>query len=286
MIKSLPQKLILEELRNDNPLIIDQGKLSKTMGVSVENLKRIGKLKIENSTHALREIADIDRNYADDLLDFFEIWNRIDKKFKVDNNYRMDKLSVASFLSSTLDLLKWGYNLKHLLNYITKQSLIYNRLRFPAGIMTTLRDYVSMGRDMNAPYERYPQYLQKAHFIFARNYSVAEDKELRKRFEKVVKGYSNLEIMGSEYSLIVPKNIDDLIKEGNTLHHCITSYGRKIANGESIILFLRKTDNLDEPFVTVEINDKNRITQIKQVYDQDVNSAIQKEAEDLLKKIA
>ena len=49
-------------------------------------------------------------------------------------------------------------------------------------------------------------------------------------------------------------DISDLKREGEVLKHCVgrMGYDKKVIDGVSIIMFCRKNDNLDEPYVTVE----------------------------------
>ena len=59
--------------------------------------------------------------------------------------------------------------------------------------------------------------------------------------------------------------------EGQTLHHCVGSsdqYMKKMAAGETWILFLRKKEDLEKAYYTVEINMKAaRIIQYYSAFD-------------------
>lgn len=51
-----------------------------------------------------------------------------------------------------------------------------------------------------------------------------------------------------------------LVIEGMTLHHCVGAndrYMKKMADGESWILFLRKKEEPEKPYYTVEIDMKD-----------------------------
>ena len=66
-------------------------------------------------------------------------------------------------------------------------------------------------------------------------------------------------------AVIAPKTVQEIVNEGHTLHHCVHFYAERVVEGECIILFIRKADNIDEPFYTVEIRD-NRVIQIRGKY--------------------
>lgn len=44
----------------------------------------------------------------------------------------------------------------------------------------------------------------------------------------------------------------ELIKEGEKLHHCVAGYAPDVAQGRTLILFIRHIDEPDEPFFTLE----------------------------------
>lgn len=51
--------------------------------------------------------------------------------------------------------------------------------------------------------------------------------------------------------VIVPRNIEDLVNEGNQQHNCVGSYyNQSISDGEDFIFFIRKKDNPDISYIT------------------------------------
>lgn len=47
----------------------------------------------------------------------------------------------------------------------------------------------------------------------------------------------------------------ELVFEGKKLHHCVGTYAKSVARGESAIFFIRRTDAPDVPFFTLEYKD-------------------------------
>jgi len=68
---------------------------------------------------------------------------------------------------------------------------------------------------------------------------------------------------GNRYFVSAPKNPADLYKEAQSLGHCAYSYCHRIAYGETRILFLRRVENPQKPFVTLEVSLDNRLIQAK-----------------------
>ena len=66
-----------------------------------------------------------------------------------------------------------------------------------------------------------------------------------------------------DYCVIVPEKVEDLVKESVSLGHCVKDYCKDVANGCTYILFLRRADKPDKPFVTMEITRGYRLVQVK-----------------------
>jgi len=85
------------------------------------------------------------------------------------------------------------------------------------------------------------------------------DEKIKKLNEKRIKDF---EYKGDEYSIIVPKNCSEVVTEGTILSHCVGGYVERVAQGGTNILFLRKNDNIDTPFFTIEVNNAKQVVQI------------------------
>ena len=70
------------------------------------------------------------------------------------------------------------------------------------------------------------------------------------------------EYADGNYSVISPLSPNDLANEGFVLHHCVKSYIGKVSEGHTNIMFIRKAEELDVPFFTVEISNSGAIEQI------------------------
>lgn len=79
--------------------------------------------------------------------------------------------------------------------------------------------------------------------------------------------------------MIIPAgNCEELVTEGRTLHHCVGSsdhYMEMMANGKSWILFLRKKENPEKAYYTIEINmNDDKILQYYSEFDRKPDQAI------------
>lgn len=129
-------------------------------------------------------------------------------------------------------------------------------------IMILFFDYVKMNKDMNNhDFEKYPRYLATYHDITSLNYSNYRDKTLQNKLSKVFPKHKLYEYKNKDYSVIHPTSYSDLINEGKKLYHCVASYGDRLAEEKTIIMFLRNNDCLNIPFVTLELREtKNKLS--------------------------
>lgn len=87
------------------------------------------------------------------------------------------------------------------------------------------------------------------------------------------------------FTVLAPHCIEDILKEGQALHHCIdkkTEYLERINEQETYILFLRKTEQPDKPYYTLEVEPGGVIRQKRTEYDRQ-NKDIE-EASEFLKE--
>lgn len=101
----------------------------------------------------------------------------------------------------------------------------------------------------------FPKDLQARHDAAAENVKLKQSeiqmKKYKRRYKKLCRMY---EFTDGEFAIVVPPTPDDIIKEGKTLHHCVGSYVTRHVDGATTILFLRKADNINQPYGTIEMS--------------------------------
>lgn len=122
--------------------------------------------------------------------------------------------------------------------------------------MGELRDYLDMCISMDIKPTLYSSYLKQTHDITSRNYEVKLTEEQAEMFEKAYKDFKSFVTEDKTYSIVRPKNADDVKHEGSALNHCVASYISKVLKRNCLIVFLRKTKDTDKPLVTIEIENE------------------------------
>ena len=119
--------------------------------------------------------------------------------------------------------------------------------------MGELRDYLDMCVSMDIKPTLYSSYLKQTHDITSRNYEVKLTEEQNEMFENAYKDFKPFVTEDKTYSIVRPKNADDVKHEGSELNHCVATYISRILKRNCLVVFLRKTDKLDKPLITIEI---------------------------------
>ena len=94
-----------------------------------------------------------------------------------------------------------------------------------------------------------------------------ELEEQSKRFEKFQKDRrEKFNAESDKYLIRVPNQLDEITKEGISLHHCVGGYLSRHASGNTNIIFLRRKEDPDTSFYTIEVNSHDRVVQIHGSY--------------------
>lgn len=149
----------------------------------------------------------------------------------------------------------YNYDIRALLEYLVFKTKVEQGFDSARGASEYLYDYVRMSDEMSADYERYPSSLKLVHDIASRNYKVNISEIEKNKWTKLANKHSeyNWTKSNADYVIIYPQEPKDLIKEGNSLSHCVASYVRNVLNETTNIVFLREKETPDESLYTIEI---------------------------------
>lgn len=147
------------------------------------------------------------------------------------------------------------YTFGKFMDYVCEEA-INQGFKTLNAFMLELRDYLDMCASMEIKPTLYSSYLKQTHDITSRNYEVKLTEEQAEMFENAYKDFKPFVTEDKTYSIVRPKNADDVKHEGSALNHCVYSYLSKIIKRNCLIVFLRKTKDTDKPLVTIEIENE------------------------------
>ncbi len=153
-----------------------------------------------------------------------------------------------------------------IMNYIIRQQK--QRKSKTEDVLILWRDYLSMAMRMKMDVQQElifkPGDVKRAHDDLVR---LCGGADVAKRAGEIVQKYPDVdeilqsikdkyEYMNEKYAVVVPEKIEGIIYEGRKLGHCLDKsdiYFDRIQRRESFIVFLRKADDIEKPYYTLEI---------------------------------
>ena len=226
----------------------------------------------QNRTHRILKVAPEDIDFLRDLgasLSALRVYQEYVKE-NLKGRQELLRWIIENQVSRDVDKILQNLSVHKFLRYMDQQYSFLKFRRTKNGkiryknmqaLVSEYRDYLDMcvreRYDLRNDFVLLPKDLQKSHDQLAgRIKHKADAKELRK-FKAVYKRLGGtLDYEHDGMTIICPVTPDDVITEGQTLHHCVGSYIHRIANGECLILFLRRSDDVSKPFYTIELRNQ------------------------------
>lgn len=116
--------------------------------------------------------------------------------------------------------------------------------------------------DMKDKSVLFPKNCAAAHDREAERIQKINDAQKKKAFCMAYAGFARKAALSNkELQIVCPKQANDLVDEGKALHHCVGGYIDSVAEGRSLIVFVRRVEEPKKPYVTVEVRD-GKIAQI------------------------
>ena len=184
---------------------------------------------------------------------------------------------------------------RQIMNYVKKQQAGGYAEKTARGVLRQWDDYLNMcqkaGKDTSDEMVYRPKELKRRHDEIVEEIRKRQIVEQMKRDKKANEEYArkmrekfpgaeeNLEAVrkkfeyqNEEYMIRVPNSLTEIAQEGNTLHHCAGAserYYERIMQNETYICFLRRAEEPDIPFYTIEVEPGGTIRQHRSYFDEE-----------------
>lgn len=176
---------------------------------------------------------------------------------------KMDILPILESYSS--DLIKSfvelenakpdGIGIEKFQNYLIKQK--DNIISYQSPIRV-YNDYIRMLVQLEVPLTSksilLPKNLHEAHDKASKEIKFIKNEAKQEQYAERLKNLLKLETSVGDYQFVVPKKLHEIATEGTVLHHCVGSYTDRVAEGKTVIIFVRAKEKPQEPLYTMEIN--------------------------------
>ena len=195
-------------------------------------------------------------------------------------------INIYEYVNKIMNL--FDISLKTLMERAIK-SIFYEQNSL-SNYLKCVIDYVEMKHVLGLEIEtKLPKNIIELHDSLSSLIEDVKEQEIKERFiakakeNKVLADSFNLVRKDKTYVVVSPKESNDLITEGQNMHHCVGSYIERLANGYSKIFFIRREDSKESSLVTLELDNKNNYVQAKAKFNAEVPKDIEFFINDFLK---
>lgn len=229
----------------------------------------------------MRAILGIDRHYfplLQELNPSIDQLHLICQMLQADHKPSMEQIKwfIANEIinADAMKELLAHMSVHKLQRYVERQfapddEAVLNRVDYHSmnALITDYHDYLCMCKelqyDLKNSFILFPHELKAAHDSVAKTLkdkrTAEQGKAIADSFDEWQKRY---QYQSKELMMIPPHSAKEIVDEGVALHHCVRHYVKKVAEKESVILFVRSVDEPDKSLCTVEVKD-GQVTQAR-----------------------
>ena len=145
------------------------------------------------------------------------------------------------------------------------------------GSLDKLRDYIRTCRAMEKKPEKVNNFMREyceTKKLYELRKTEFDNKAIASNYQKQSEAWQ-FEYNG--FIIQIPTCGQDLVTEGELMHHCVGGYVSDIINGTCFICFVRKKENPNVPYITCQVHTNGKIGQYFLAYDKHISSAEDKD---------
>lgn len=263
--------------------------------VSLNNLKsRVVALQTADKIDALGLSNILMRDRA---LEYISTHFKEFAKYMKDNEMEANRFNFQDFKTrTTINLLKKDLNIGeideeiilHLSNLDLKTYtpeelkvmlyyLTYGKMWEYCRSTQSILAYIDYCRKANKAPQKTNNFIRE--FVETKKYYELRKTEfdnaaIKRNYEKQQKAW---EFTYGNYVVTIPTCGQDLVTEGQLMHHCVGGYVNDIVNNLCYICFIRHKDDINTPYITCQIYTDGKIGQYYLAYDRLITSTEDKE---------
>ncbi|MBE5877078.1 MAG: hypothetical protein E7290_09375 [Lachnospiraceae bacterium] len=174
---------------------------------------------------------------------------------------------------SDFDFISKYMTYQKIWNYLKRQQELTNDTA--EQLVKTWQDYLNMAVKAKMPVNveqiYKPKDLKQKH---AEVIEILQQESFKEKAVKVRERFKDVDMVcaeltkyeydGEKYCIVAPSGVEDIIREGTILQHCVHTcdfYWDRICRRETYLLFLRRTTSKDTPYYTLEVEPTGNIRQ-------------------------
>lgn len=186
------------------------------------------------------------------------------KNITEDELLEIRKNELDSYTNANIMSILAKISISKFLRYMNKQKELYPATAF-SQLVGWYKDYFNMCDELNIHLNKSmkcPKDLKEIHDKLARQLREVQSAEEAIDFKEAIKNLYTIDMNynADGYSIVLPTCREDFIAEGQSLHHCVGGQGyyNSHKTGKKMIFFIRRSDKINEPFVTLQVDMINK----------------------------
>lgn len=238
------------DLSSDDVLNLKESKPHKILGISKSECKVAASLKYGYSD--FKRYKDFNSLVPIEIADY----------------EKLCKVFSYSGINAMLSMIEKGFddfkNTVKISNYINKVK--GTRSNYDA--LELYCDYRRILKDVNCDTSSemlYPKDLESAHDEITSRAAFL-NRGATGDFQKIIDEYAPLEWNDGELCIRLPRSAIEIIKEGETLRHCVGGYVNTHTSGECTVFFVRHYRRPERSYYTLDISLKKGMPVINQLH--------------------
>ena len=148
--------------------------------------------------------------------------------------------------------------LHRILKYLAEQTEAVQH-----GLERLYMDYIGeceqLRMDLSSEQVMFPRDLRASHAATAMQIRYEKDRIAQEQFAHAVEKLQKFAWDSGGYIIRPAASQEELIAEGQALHHCVGGYALRMAEGKTAIFFIRLAEEPDRPYYTLELQGKKLI---------------------------
>lgn len=241
----------------------DEPGLIRALGLDSAKFRRLRQLDGDTETLAWLQLEKrTGQRITDDMLR----WSKKEQISAKDLVFIADRMSLVQIK-----------------NYLERQKEYFDGSCQQA--LTTWQDYLAMAEWLH--YDTSDEIVYRVRKLRQRHDELVLQSEagsLEEQASKMAAKYPHVNAIcvelqekyaysDDDYTVLAPQDIFEIIKEGRMLHHCVGNDGAgeryydRMERRESFIMFLRRTEEPNDPYYTLEIEPDGTVRQKRTLFD-------------------
>ena len=237
--------------------------LIRALGLDTTKFRRLRQLDGDTETLAWLQLEKrTGQRITDDMLR----WSKKERISPRDLVFIADRMSLVQIR-----------------NYLERQKEYFDGSCQQA--LTTWQDYLAMAERLH--YDTSDEIVYRVRKLRQRHDELVLQSEagsLEEQASKMAAKYPHVNAIcvelqekyaysDDDYTVLAPQDIFEIIKEGRMLHHCVGNDGAgeryydRMERRESFIMFLRRTEEPNDPYYTLEIEPDGTVRQKRTLFD-------------------